>query len=86
VRPGCGWRRAGRAFSLVDNSLVRQEQTRDGDFRFQMLQTIREFATGQVRCGRLTGGSTPNLKVTGGQPVMRLQDIAQIVLVDRCPE
>jgi predicted ATPase/class 3 adenylate cyclase len=35
-------------FSLVDNSLVRQEQTRDGDLRFQMLETIREFAAEQL--------------------------------------
>jgi tetratricopeptide (TPR) repeat protein len=36
-------------FSLVDNSLVRQEQTRDGDLRFQMLETIHEFATERLR-------------------------------------
>jgi predicted ATPase/class 3 adenylate cyclase len=36
-------------FSLVDQSLVRQEQTWDGDLRFQMLETIHEFATERLR-------------------------------------
>ena len=36
-------------FSLLDNSLVRQEQTSDGDLRFQMLQTVHEFATERLR-------------------------------------
>lgn len=36
-------------FSLVDQSLVRQEQTWDGDLRFQLLETIHEFATERLR-------------------------------------
>ena len=30
--------------SLVDHSLVRQEETQDGELRFLMLETIREYA------------------------------------------
>jgi predicted ATPase len=35
--------------SLVDNSLIRQEETGNGEVRFNMLETIRAFAQEQLR-------------------------------------
>jgi hypothetical protein len=43
------------------------------------------WRSGQVRCGQLAGGSTPTLKLADGQTTPELHDVAQVVIVDRCP-
>jgi predicted ATPase/DNA-binding CsgD family transcriptional regulator len=44
--------------SLVDNSLLRQETGRDGDPRYLMLETVREFAMEQLEAA----GETDNIR------------------------
>jgi hypothetical protein len=43
------------------------------------------WRSGQVRCGQLAGGSSPTLQLADGQMAAGLQDVAQVVIVDRCP-
>ncbi len=46
-----GWDALGGLTSLVDKSLVRRTEPAEGDPRFSMLETIREFALEQLAAG-----------------------------------
>ena len=57
--------------SLLDKSLIRMEENREGEIRFHMLETIREYALERLnRSGEMASSTASYIRFTFGMPMM----------------